>query len=565
MAYTTKIEFFKGVPFTPSLDHTLYPTALSTKNGWLETNYGFSPQAIFNNIQIIKYNSSTGQGTVRLEVSGAVANEANYCCVVDNQGKTYFAFVHGCQYINDGKTNPIFDIFISIDPLMTYLISADDSFKQCSIARHSFTKEGAGAEFKNAINEQVPFGTGEIYEHDEGDYWWDGTNGDQVNLNDCVTVIGVVNNAGTVSCYYTANIPQALLYLYYPTYACANALIDFVLNHLDDPEQLKAIWLVPRDGMNVPADWTATEFTTLDNANFFTSPRRCRAFNPNAFRNFYSQGEESSYNARHIKTTLYPYHYGRLYGENGDFMDLKFEEWNAGELAEQKGYFVDFDVNSTPPAIVKFGPYAYGGTDARKKCKSLQIGGYPQGSVSIDNWYTWHAQNEHSLNMSYYNKTLTALTGAAMSGGDPGKMVGSGLDLIGTAVSNTAKKADLETQADAIIGSTNTSWLEYSFGEKNPRRSICSVSKEVAERIDKYFDRFGYNQGGKVTTPKPLSDLAWTYIQTNEPALNIKSCPCNTNEANAINNALMKGVTFWNNGSVDASTIMTYPALPATI
>ena len=93
------VKMYKAVPFGPDYTHTL-AAGIGGKTSWLDSNC--SPTT-YTNLMHIKLDTTTGKGTIRLEVPDSEATLYNYCRV-ESKNPVYFCFVLGCRYINDGKT-----------------------------------------------------------------------------------------------------------------------------------------------------------------------------------------------------------------------------------------------------------------------------------------------------------------------------------------------------------------------------------------------------------------------------------------------------------------------------
>lgn len=586
--YTTSITLFEGVPFGPDLNDTLTPGPLESKLGWLKTNY---TDHTINNIQLLKYNTGTGVVVARLTTTGEIANAANYAYIEDNRGKKYFAFVHGCMYINDGKVSQVgrecvFEFTMTIDPMMTYLL--EDPFKECSIKRHGVND----AKWKNDIVETIPFGTGQVYTHDVIDC---GDGG--FNLNDVFILIGFVPNGEAMKSTFVNRVPNGLEYQGMLYHDNANQFINQLIEAMDDPEQVKGIWLCPLDALSDSG--RARIFSEqgpygihLENSDFNNSVRPWAVYTAAEAK---KMGKAGEYTAVYGKTHMYPYHYAKLFNGVGDEMPLKFEEWNMDEGS----YKIGIDVTALPPSIVKAGPQYYDCNiipgkpvthNDRCSYKTIQVGGYPQGSWAIDNWYTYQAQNEHSLKAQYTNGFINAcasLFGAGSSGSsnmaegrradqagatgaEASASRGMGLGIVSAGVSaitnllttqvrNTALRDDLGNMADAVHGCTNASWSDWVHFRMNVMVGLVSVSAEAAKRIDEYFEKYGYDQAGKVDTPNPDKvTKRYCFVQTMNDCLDKTTCKCNQAESDIINTAMKAGVTFWGYGTNTAATILTF-------
>lgn len=599
--YTTKITCFNGVPFTTDLTNTITPSPFERKLLWLKENYLNHP---FENIQYIKYNSATGDFTFRLSYFEKGANYVNYVAVEECHGKNFFGFIHGCQYINDGYTvdgekAPTFEFYGTIDPLMTYLVDQQHAFVPCSIKRHGVNT----TKWINHIPEQMPFGTGPVYSYNLRP-----TSSDGLNLHNVYILVALVPNGSAMQSTFVNGVPNGLKYVGMNYHSNANQFINQLIELMDDPDQIKGIWLCPlasltEDGQNALTD----DGIVMQDSWFRNSDTYMwNAFTAADVRNMGKKfGGDQDYIAVYDKTCMYPYHYAKLSNAVGAEMPLKFEEWDTDDGGN---YQIGIDINSLPPVCLKAGPARYDapgqgtGTPIAtlRRCayKTVQMGGYPQGSWAIDNWYAYHAQNENTMRANYimgaFNACASVLgVGAqgqaaqvkaneadkrafANSGGDWSSVhnvadasrgtgmniVSAGLstlsNLVNTVVRDRSTATDLGYQADAVHGETNCSWSDWVSYRMDFVRSLVGVSAEVAERIDMFFERYGYDQGGKIDIPNPSKpSKRYCYIQTLSNCVNPVKTMANQNELDIMNNAIKNGVTFWTYANTK-DTILTF-------
>lgn len=582
--YTSKITLFEGVPFGPDLNDTLTPGPLESKLGWLKSQY--TNHEIIN-IQMLKPNKGSGITIARLSTTGEIANNVNYAYIHDNRGGEYFAFINGSRYINDGEIkngepNYVFEFTMTIDPMMTYLLK--DPFKQCSIKRHGVND----AKWKNDIVETIPFGTGQVYTHDVIDCIDAG-----INLDDVFILVGLVPNGTAMKSTFVNRVPNGLEYVGMTYHPNADQFINQLIEMMDDPEQIKGIWLCPCAALSDSGqDRLTADGVHLLDSDFNNSVKPWAVYTAAESK---KMGKTGEYTAVYGKTHMYPYHYAKLFNGVGDEMPLKFEEWNLHDGS----YNIGIDVTALPPSIVKAGPQYYDCDIAHGKpiahndrCsyKTIQVGGYPQGSWAIDNWYTYQAQNEHSLRAQYVSGFIntcaslfglgssTAISADSASREDPldrgdsrnaasrgtgGNVVSAGINFLSnfltTQVRNTALRDDLGNMADAVHGCTNASWSDWVHFRMNIMVGLVSVSAAAARHIDEYFEKYGYDQAGKVDTPDPAKVAKrYCFVQTMNDCFDKTKCKCSQAESSVINTAMKAGVTFWGYTNNTADSILKF-------
>lgn len=170
--------------------------------------------------------------------------------------------------------------------------------------------------------------------------------------------------------------------------------------------------------------------------------------------------------------------------------------------------------------------------------ESVTCSGFPQCAFSIDAYRAWLAQKSTGDLLGLFGSGI--VTGASVA---TGNLVGGTLGVVGMAsqTNNMLLEATNGAKARGTIGtSTEVGWRVKGVYFKQ-----MSITKEYAEMIDDFFDRYGYATC-KVKVPNRNVRPHWTYTKTRNVAIR-GSVP--TDDMAKIKSIYDSGITFWRNGS----------------
>ena len=182
-------------------------------------------------------------------------------------------------------------------------------------------------------------------------------------------------------------------------------------------------------------------------------------------------------------------------------------------------------------------PNAYKGV-ADNVDEKMILSGFPQIAFSIDAFRAWVAQNAVPTMLQ-----IGTSLGASIAGIASGDLIvgASGLAGITNALSKIHQAYIQPPQAK---GSSNGTVLSAS-GNLTFVAYNKSITKEFAQIIDDYFDRFGYATH-RVKKPNMNSRPHWNYVKTIDCSIS-GSVP--SDDEKTICNIFDKGITFWKNGN----------------
>lgn len=269
------------------------------------------------------------------------------------------------------------------------------------------------------------------------------------------------------------------------------------------------------------------------------------------------------YTPRNKKLLTYPYIYLGFNPQNGTKKVFRYEDF----LNATPSFKIISEINPNP--TVQFIPQNYRGANGDSLSDNISLNGYPTISFKTDTFNTWLAQNSEivSLQMQQeqYNYKMDALMGGASMLGDTGKMLSGNKENMGSGFTGYINKgvdlirldknhefyvksmmAQIEKQAllpdNASLSSSNSTLLGYELFDKNIFTRY-TIKRDFAERIDKYFDMYGYLIN-TLKIPTITGRPNWNYIKT-QGANILGDIP--QYDLQAIKEMFDNGITFWHN------------------
>lgn len=155
----------------------------------------------------------------------------------------------------------------------------------------------------------------------------------------------------------------------------------------------------------------------------------------------------------------------------------------------------------------------------------LYIGGFPDIILTKDRWNEYLNQNGANVGLGLIRSALSA---------------NSFSSLANVALSPLATMADIKRQPSSVLGSPGVSF-PVANGELGWTVYRLQVPAEEAQRIDEYFDIYGYAVNIIGLPTRKVRDK-FTYIKTKELRVN-GNMP--EDAISAISSAYNNGVTFW--------------------
>ena len=290
---------------------------------------------------------------------------------------------------------------------------------------------------------------------------------------------------------------------------------------------------------------------------------------------FYSNGREFSltgipnslngYTPRNQKLRQYPFQYLGFTPTNGTNKVFKYEDFENGVPQ----FKLVSEINPNPN--VYFVPKNFKGVSGVNVSESAVVSGYPSISWKSDYFSNWLAQNSDIVNLNLERDQFNYELGVAKDSANyMGKQISNAmtlnlggfamdsanllLDTYGNSVNHDydIKQTMAQVQKTSMlpntgnVGGSNATLLGYDLYNQDIFTRY-SIKRQFAERIDMYFDMYGY-QTNKVKLPNITGRPNWNYVKT--MGLNVLQKPTSNvpqedlQEFKAIFN---NGVTLWHN------------------
>lgn len=178
--------------------------------------------------------------------------------------------------------------------------------------------------------------------------------------------------------------------------------------------------------------------------------------------------------------------------------------------------------------------------------ESLSMNGFPQCACIIDSYRAWLAQKATGQAIGLVGQIGGAIAGLAAApatgGASLGVTFGSAVGLA-QSVNTMVHDATQGTRARGTQGAA----ADVATRNKKIYFKVQSITREYAEKIDGFLDKFGYAQN-TFAVPNLTARPHWTYIKTaecNAKSVTAGGVPADTlKQIKAIFN---KGITFWRN------------------
>jgi hypothetical protein len=290
---------------------------------------------------------------------------------------------------------------------------------------------------------------------------------------------------------------------------------------------------------------------------------------------FYSDGREftltgipttlNGYTPRNQKLRQYPFQYLGFTPTNGTNKIFKYEDFENGIPS----FKLVSEINPNPN--VYFVPKNFKGVSGVNVSESAVVSGYPSISWKSDYFSNWLAQNSDIVNLNLERDQFNYELGVAKDSANyMGKQIQNAmtlnvggfamdsanllLDTYGNSVNHDydIKQTMAQVQKTSMlpntgnVGGSNATLLGYDLYNQDIFTRY-SIKRQFAERIDMYFDMYGY-QTNKVKLPNITGRPNWNYVKT--MGLNVLQKSTSNvpqedlQEFKAIFN---NGVTLWHN------------------
>lgn len=455
--------------------------------------------------------------------------------------KWFYAFVDKVEYVNDVTT----EIYYHIDDIQTWMF--DWVLKDCFIERTHTLRDRVG----DSITPE-PVEVGE-YVYNEDYRMIEHFKFSPANTAVVLAITDIdMPTATSEGRIYDGIYGACKLYAYTATEDHLSDINNWITIYKQMPDSIVSIYMCPADC--IPSAYLNTGQSIGNAATGRTED--------------YTIGDCGTKVDGHIvrnkKLLTYPYNFANVNNSDGANLALRYEFFDNNEAK------VILYSTLTQPVQVNCVPYKYKRTVPSGQSlasvdmdERLTLTNYPMCSWNLDAWKVWIAQNSipiivnagaaaASLALSAYTPASTATSSIVGASGQPmttetpasfnfGTNASIyGLHQISNILTNMYKAS---IAADITKGNISSGTASQAHGVYGFWAGRMSVTRQQAEVIDSFFDRYGYAVN-KIDTPRLHNRKEWTYIKTIDFAIG-GDIPAESKRN--IENIFNSGITFWAN------------------
>lgn len=478
----TNIRILKNVPLDSGYKKTINFTSASAQRDYF--------------IGLTKHNLSNytyqrvQKGVARVGINAEALYDCNYMMFQNASfgSKWFYAFITGVEYVN----NIVSEITFEIDDMQTWHF--DYTLKECFVIREHSETDNIG---DNLVPENL--------EH--GEYITDDFDGSGHIRDYKIVIAATVEEDGyNVTGGHYAGIYSGLYLNVFNSYQDANAWIQTVTVK-GKADGIVSVFMMPNDFITEIGE--GAKQYTVSKTKQTTSIH--------------------GYVPKNKKLFTYPYNFLYVSNLDGNSAVFNYEDFSTDTCNFTMAG--DFSCN---PTIVLY-PQNYKGAVANMDEK-LSISGFPQCSWNSDTYKAWIAQTAVTTGVS----TFGAIAGAlAMTNPVTGSIA-----LATTAAGYMASHYQHAIMPNQAHGSGGSSSM-VAMGIKDFAFMHKHIKKEFAQRIDEYFNAYGYATN-RIKIPNISSRPHWNYVQTLDCTI-VGSLPADAKKH--ICSIYDKGITFWKSGA----------------
>ena len=492
-----------------------------------------------------------------IDVEGVVDEYYSYNYVMyrneNYSNKWFYAFIEKLEFVNTDTTR----IYIKTDTFQTWQFAL--TYKSSFIEREHTNDDTIG---KNTVPEGLDLGEFEIVKMN------DISLSDAVNTND---------HDAWVVCFSVTALPEGCEGAVDGRVAGDNGFMGGVFNPLKffataklegakkviraydtgsvNADAIVNVYMIPWDCVNTTVQThtdlvSGSDRTTLYPISNYTYTNDAKI----------QQQVKLAENYTPINKKLYcsPFSYIYMSNNCGTDVELKWEDFPietvSGTTMPTMTYYKYLVPSTSLSAKIIFTKYKTFVSDSSPVNQMVNYG-INYGKIPVCAWPTdyytnWLTQNGVNVQTSFAGAGLTALGGVvvgSMLGGAAGAAaLAGGILSAGSQVMNTMaevnKAATIPPQSH---GDINTGDLVYCLKRNSISCYHMSIRKEVAQRIDSFFQMYGYKTN-QVKTPNITGRANWNYVKTIGCYI-LADIP--QEDLQEIKNMFDNGLTIWHNPS----------------
>jgi hypothetical protein len=497
------------------------------------------------------------ENTIRVGFSYETCLKSNYIAFQNSRysNKWFFAFIDSVSYVSDGAS----DIHFTIDYFSTWFSywTPTNTF----VIREHVNDDTVGA---NLIDEGLFL----------GEFTCNKVNEEVKPFSNCKPVIGVSELIGgpdvmePIPDYYEhGGIFNGICYIVGQTSPTMTSNIIKAYDENGKADAIQYIFMAPNSIAEQGITHTyqihgfdyAVNYSIIDSSdaeyhvefggNYLNKPTTIDGYTP-----------------VNKKLLTSPYCYLIVDPHDGNSYKFNYEDFSRD--------FYSFGVDAilTPGCSIKITPTHYKGVDYNYMY-SFSGAKFPMCSWNSDAYTNWLTQNGVNVGIGTINQNEAAalggigsmLLGGLLIASGVGTVAGAGLIAGGAAGMFSSMQSDYKASflPDQVKGNINTGDINFTLKLFNPICYEMSIKRQIAEKLDDYFTRFGY----KVTElkiPNITGRKYFNYVEIGKSEIigysnNLGSVPADAMEV--INNIFRSGTTLWHDhsriGNYNDNTINT--------
>ena len=473
------------------------------------------------------------ENIINVKATYGTCIQANYVAFQnpDYSNKWFFGFIDNIRYLNNG----VCEIHFTTDIFTTWW--SYWSPRACFTIREHVEDDTIGL---HTVPENVETGDYVIVDESTLNYG---------NFYICVAVSEDILSQDTPAKSYNG-VASGLTYI-----ALQNKLdVDRLIVRYTNAQKIEAIYalfMIPEGYIN-PIIW---QQDATGGINYMYVRSTDTPFDLGNIalgrRNILGYGDVG-YTPKNNKLLTYPFQYILADNNAGSTAIYKYEYFLNPLYCEFQAYGT---IN--PGCNIKVVPRNYEGIYS----SSQYVYNYAQGingaKIPVGGWTTdvftnWLTQNGINIATSIGGSALQIAGGLALASSGAGALAGagnitSGIMSIASTVGSIYQHSKAPDQAE---GNINSSDIMFSLGKSGVSFYTMSIKEEMAEIIDNYFSRMGY-QVNKVKVPNMQHRQNFNFVQIG--AEENLAYPNNYNDIgipasalNQINDMFRSGITLWN-------------------
>lgn len=241
------------------------------------------------------------------------------------------------------------------------------------------------------------------------------------------------------------------------------------------------------------------------------------------------------HSCRNSKLLTYPYNFLHVDNVEGESMELRYE------FCADRHPQVNTYSSITQPVEVIMHPRNYKGSGTTiDVTQGIRVTNFPLCSWAVDAYQAWIAQNHIPMGLKA-GSTLVRAGATGLAFGIPGMLMSA----VGSVADIASQVYEASIAADVTRGSVSNGSSTFGHRLKNFYYVRMSITRQHAEMIDDFFDKFGYTTN-RVKQPNISGRRYWNYVKTKGAIITGKVPNV---YANKICKIFDHGITFWKSGN----------------